>query len=275
MSGAAVADATIPRSNIAAGSGTLRVVRHGRRSVVSRALAAARFGSSRHGITETPPGSSHAPTAAAWLAEMLFAFRLMSKTRRRFFSTQASTKVYRSPEARLPASSRRRGPGGSWCFRILTVCFAERRSGRRKRSTCSAVDARADGLDDLGTPCVGRAVGLRSIRQPLDDPLRRTCGGARCAVAQPDDGPLAERMGRFDASVRSCWLAARDGCMRHPPADIAGIEARRRARPPDCGRTARSARRGRLRDSHGRHVGRSTSGRAARTWCAFRPGSPR
>ena len=184
MSGAAVADATIPRSDIAAGSGTLRVVRHGSRSVASRALA----GSPLRFLTPSNHGD------AAWVFTSTYGGGLLGGDAVRLqidvedeaallLQTQASTKVYRSPRGASSTLDARVGERA----RLLvlpdpTVCFR----GASFEQT-QAVDVQRSGsivLMDCGSPGIGRALAVRSVCQPVDDPLRRTSGVPRRAAAQ-------------------------------------------------------------------------------------------
>ena len=162
---------------------------------------AARCGSSRHPITVTPRGSSPAPTAAACLAEMLFAFRLTSKTRRRFFCRPRRRRRSIAPhEARRPALDARVGERA----RLLvlpdpTVCFR----GASFEQTQSVDVQRGGSIVLMDWMTAGRrASGERWVFDRYASRLTIRYDGRvvfhDALLLSPSEGPLAERMGRFD-----------------------------------------------------------------------------
>ena len=277
MSGAAVADATIRRSDIAAGSGTLRVVRHGSRSVASRALA----GSPLRFLTPSNHGD------AAWVFTSTYGGGLLGGDAVRLqidvedeaallLQTQASTKVYRSPRGASSTLDARVGerarllvlPDPTVCFRGAsfeqTQAVDVQRSGSIVLMDWMTAGRRASGERWLFDRYASRLTIRYDGRVVFHDAL----------LLSPSEGSLAERMGRFDCVclIVLVGVALRVACgvrlQEHRwPRDQ---QARR---PPDGGGSARTERRGRLRDSHGRRVGGRSRTRGAHV-VAFRPGSP-
>ena len=233
VSGAAVADATIPRSDIAAGSGTLRVGRHGSRSVVSRALA----GSPLRFLTPSNHGD------AAWVFTSTYGGGLLGGDAVRLqidvedeaallLQTQASTKVYRSPRGASSSLDARVGERA----RLLvlpdpTVCFR----GASFQQTQSVDVQRGGSIVLMDWMTAGRrASGERWVFDRYASRLTIRYDGRvvfhDALLLSPSEGPLAERMGRFDCV---CLIVLVGVALRVHAAsackDIAGIEVRKRA----------------------------------------------
>jgi urease accessory protein len=275
VSGAAVADATIPRSDIAAGSGTLRVVRHGSRSVASRALA----GSPLRFLTPSNHGD------AAWVFTSTYGGGLLGGDAVRLqidvedeaallLQTQASTKVYRSPRGASSTLDARVGerarllvlPDPTVCFRGAsfeqTQTVDVQRSGSIVLMDWMTAGRRASGERWLFDRYASRLTIRYDGRVVFHDAL----------LLSPSEGPLAERMGRFDCV---CLIVLVGVALRVHAASacngIAGLETSRRAElltaaaplgpNGEAGCVIRMA---------GRSV--EEVGRAARTWLHFVPG---
>jgi len=275
VSGAAVADATIRRSDVAAGSGTLRVVRHGSRSVASQALA----GSPLRFLTPSNHGD------AAWVFTSTYGGGLLGGDAVRLqidvedeaallLQTQASTKVYRSPRGASSTLDARVGerarllvlPDPTVCFRGAS--FQQTQSVDVKRSgTVVLMDWMTAGRRASGERWVfDRYASRLTIRYDgrvvLHDAL----------LLSASEGPLAERMGRFDCV---CLIVLIGVALRVHAAsackDIAGIEVHKRTdlltaaaplgKDGEAGCVIRLA-----------GVSVEEVGRAARRWLHFVPG---
>ena len=221
MSGAALADPATGATTAATSRASLHVVRHGGRSVVTRALA--------HSPLRllTPANHGH----AAWIFISTYGGGFVGGDAvdigidveagaTALVQTQASTKVYRSPKGAASTLHARVGQGA----RLLvlpdpTVCFAG--------STFE--QAQIFELDDDGSVAVmewvtagRRAMGERWAfdRYASRLTVRRSARLllADAIVLDAADGPLAERMSRFDclcsiALIGPAFTAAAAGAL--------------------------------------------------------------
>ena len=156
-----------------------------------------------------------------------------------FLSTQASTKVYRSPQRHEQRAARAHLDGGTpgGHARPGRLLRGARATGRRSRSTCrrTAGSCSSTGCRRAGTPPVsgGRSTSTsrgcaRESRADSSSTMRW-----RCAA---DDGDLRDRMGRFDVLAVVLILGTR---LRDRAAEIAARVAEMPVPPP-----ARAARGG-------------------------------
>ena len=193
--------AEIPGSS-AARRADLQVVRVGTRSVVSRAFAE----SPLKLLTPKNHGS------AAWVYTSTYGGGLVdgdtlalrvhvAKGAEAVLSTQASTKVYRSPHGtRFDLTAQIDDDGTLTSIPDPVVCFARARYAQRQ-SFDLAPDANLVHVDWLS--CGRRARGERWAFDECRTSLRvRRAGQLRCFDAltlSSTDGPLVDRLGRFEA----------------------------------------------------------------------------
>jgi urease accessory protein len=273
VSGAAVADETIERSRSAAGSGTLHILRHGNRSVVSSARAS----SPLRLLTPSNHGN------AAWVFTSTYGGGLLGgdaiqlqidvkEDAALLLQTQASTKVYRSPrgasstlEARVANRARLFVlPDPTVCFRGAsfdqaqsvdlapegTVVFMDWMTAGRRAS------GERWGFDRYSSRLTIRCEGRTVLRDSL--------------LLSPAEGPLPERMGRFNCVCLIVLIGLElRAHVSSACAAVARLESRRKA---DLLTAAAP-----LKGDIGcviRLVGVSVEevGRAARTWLHFVPG---
>lgn len=201
MSGAAVPDATTQSARDAAGRGALEILRQGRRSVVTRARATSPL------RLLTPSNHGH----AAWVFTSTYGGGLLGGDdvdlridvgdgATALLQTQASTKVYRSPRGASSRLEARVGAGGQLLLMPdPVVCFAGAAFDQLQR-----VDVQAGGslvLMDWMT-AGRRASGERwafdryASRLSVDYAGRAVVRDA--LLLSPFEGPLANRMGRFN-----------------------------------------------------------------------------
>lgn len=211
---------------VRAGQGRVRIVRAGRRSVVTRAFATSplRLLSPRN----------HGP--AAWIYTSSYGGGLVDGDcisldvdvacrAAAFVSTQASTKAYRSPGGTQADVSARIGPEALLVMAPdPVVCFTGARYRQRQR-----FDVAEDGALVLVDSLVsGRcAAGERWAFEAYESRIDVVVGG-RLAVHDPvalraSDGALAERVGRFDV-LAVLILAGAPLC--HEAAKIVGTISR-------------------------------------------------
>jgi urease accessory protein len=212
VSGAAVAGQTIQRSEDVAGSGTLQVIRHGRRSVVSRARASSplRF------LTPLNHGD------AAWVFTSTFGGGLLGGDAIQLridvedeagllLQTQASTKVYRSTRG---ATSRLEASVGNGARLLVlpdpTVCF---RSASFEQTQAIDVAARGSLVFMDWVTAGRRASGERWAFDRYASRLIVRYDGRivlrEALLLDSADGSLADRMSRFNC-VGVIVLAGRE-----------------------------------------------------------------
>jgi len=222
---------TLPTpARLAPGEGRLAVARGPRGSAVERAIA-------------TSPLKLLAPKnhgGAAWIFVATYGGGLVDGDRIALaadvgdgadlvLSTQASTKVYRSPRGCSQQLTTRVGAGGLFAaLPAPVVCFA----GARYRQDAAIELSAGASLVWLDGVTAGRAArGERWAFSSYRSRLRVAVGGAAViddAVAlDPAHGPLLDRMGRFDALATIVAIGPRAGAVAR---DLLAVPAPSRRR---------------------------------------------
>ena len=192
-----------------------------------------------------------------------------SRRRRRRRSIAPTRRVVHSRRARRGTCT---APGAAGSHR---VCFR----GASFEQTQSVDDRRSGSIVLMDWMTAGRrASGERWVFDRYASRLTIRYDGRvvfhDALLLSPSEGPLAERMGRFDCVCLIVLVGvalrvhAASACNGHA---LGSIETQQACRPPDGGGSARPERRGRLRDSHGRRIGGRSRTRGAHV-VAFRPG---
>jgi urease accessory protein len=233
MIGAALADETTRRAPDTHASGVLDVVRHGRRSVVSRAYASSPLRllmPSNHGHASWVFTSTYGGGLVGGDAVHLRIDVGVGATA--LVQTQASTKVYRSPRGASSQLDAQVDEGGQ--LLVLpdpTVCFQGATYDQAQHIDLHAgaslvlldwmtAGRRASGERWAFDRYASRLTVRHAGRVVLGDAMRLS----------PDEGPLAQRMGRFECvclialvgpAVQEYAESARD--------EVARLEARARA----------------------------------------------